>query len=99
MARPRTPKDDVWDELASHFGEPRTRTERSQFGKVVVELMEAGATAEEVRRACIYVKTAFDSPSVFAIAKWFTVAQQADMRLTPQQQALQQLRGENSGAG
>ena len=43
MSRARTPRDDVWDALAHHFGEPRTKTERTQFGKVVNELMEAGA--------------------------------------------------------
>ena len=78
--RSRTPKDDVWDVLAEHFGEPRTKTERSQFGKVVAELLEAGANEQETRRACEYVIRNFDSPSVFAVTKWFSVAQK------PQQQ-------------
>jgi hypothetical protein len=94
MTRARTPRDDVWDELAEHFGEPRTKTERTQFGKVVNELMECGATPEEVRRVCIYVKTAFDSPSVFAITKWFSAALKADRpgKMSEQQAAIEQLR-------
>lgn len=92
MTRARTPRDDVWDELAEHFGEPRTKTERTQFGRVVNELMEAGAIPEEVRKACVYVKATFDSPSVFAVTKWFTVAQQAQVKVSPQQAAIEQLR-------
>jgi hypothetical protein len=91
--RARTPRDDVWDEMATHFGEPRTKTERTQFGRVVNELMEAGATVEEVRKACVYVRSAFDSPSVFAVAKWFTAAQtDSGQKVSPQQQAIERLR-------
>lgn len=82
----------MWDVLAEHFGEPRTKTERSQFGKVVAELLEAGATEMEVALACVYVQRAFDSPSVFAVTKWFTVAQQDRPKMSEQQQALDQLR-------
>ena len=94
MPREKTPRDYVWDELAEHFGEPRTKTERTQFGRVVNELMEAGAIPEEVRKACIYVKTAFDNPSVFAVLKWFTTAQTSERpgRMSPQQAAIEQLR-------
>jgi len=92
MSRARTPRDEVWDQLAESFGEPRTKTERNQFGRVVSELLEAGATAEEVEKACSYVLSTFDSPSVFAVTKWFTVAQQAPARVSPQQQAIEALR-------
>lgn len=92
MARSRTPRDDVWDALADRFGEPRTKTERAHFGRVVSELMEAGATPLEVAKAAVYVQERFDNPSVFAVLKWFTVAQQERVRLSPQQDALQQLR-------
>lgn len=93
MSRARTPRDDVWDQLAEHFGEPRTKTERTQFGKVVGELLEAGATADEVKAACLYVLSSFDNPSVFAVTKWFTAAQQGPRgRVSPQQQALDELR-------
>ena len=94
MTRARTIRDDIWDELAANFGEPRTKTERSQFGKVVGELLEAGANVEETRAACVYVQAAFDSPSVFAVTKWFTAAQQPTRgRVSAQEAALQQLRG------
>jgi hypothetical protein len=95
MTRARTPRDDVWDELARHFGEPRTKTERTQFGKVINELMECGATVEETREVCIYVLAAFDNPSVFAVTKWFTAAQPGQRphaRASEQQQALDNLR-------
>lgn len=92
MSRSRTPKDDLWDELARHFGSPRTQTERKQFGSVLRELLEAGATVEEVEKACEYVKSTFDSPSVHAVVKWFTVAQRAEEKRSPQQEAIERLR-------
>jgi hypothetical protein len=92
MTRARTPRDDLWDTLAEHFGEPRTKTERSQFGKVLSELLEAGATQEEVATACVYVLRTFDSPSVFAVVKWFTVALMDKPKLSSQQAAIEQLR-------
>ena len=96
MTRARTPRDDVWDVVAEFFGEPRTKTERTQWGKVVAELLEAGATPEETRSACVYVLAAFDNPSVFAVVKWFTAAQpgQRPGRMSEQQKALDQLRRE-----
>ena len=45
------------------------------FGRVVAELLEAGATSQETKRACDYVLANFDSPSVNAVPKWFSVAQ------------------------
>lgn len=80
MTRQRTPRDDVWDVLAEHFGEPRTKTERGQFGKVVAELLEAGANAEETEKACTYVLRTFDNPSVFAVTKWFSAALKQQQR-------------------
>lgn len=83
--RARTPKDDVWDTLTAHFGEPRTKTERAMVGRVVAELLEAGATEEETRKACEYVCAQFDSPSVNAVPKWFTVAQNGTTKKSHQQ--------------
>jgi hypothetical protein len=76
----------LWETLAGHFGQPRTRTERSQFGKVVVELLEAGASPQETATACLYVLRTFDSPSVFA------VAQRDQPKPSAQQQAIDRLR-------
>ncbi len=90
MERRRTPKDDVFDVLAHFFGDPRTRTECTMFGKVVAELMEAGATPEETTKACEYVLTKFEKPSPFAVVKWFTISLRDKQ---PQVSQLRQLRG------
>jgi hypothetical protein len=91
-SREPTPRDLVWDSLTAHFGEPRTKTERSMFGRVVVELLEAGATSDETRKACEYVQATFDSPSVNAVPKWFSVAQNGNAKKSAQQQAIERLR-------
>ncbi len=88
----KSPRDCVWDSLTAHFGEPRTKTERSMFGRVVAELLEAGATSEETVKACEYVQATFDSPSVNAVPKWFSVAQNGTARKTPQQIEIDKLR-------
>jgi len=85
------PDDLVWNVLILHFGEPRTRTEASMFGKVVRELMEAACTTDEVDKTCKYVLRQFDSPSVMAVAKWFATAQR-QTPISPQQQAIANLR-------
>ncbi len=90
--RARSPRDDVWDVLTEFFGNPRMDTERTMFGKVVAELLRGGATAEETRKACEHVLANFDHPSVFAVVKWFSVAQNARPRRSVQEQALEQLR-------
>ncbi len=91
--RARTPKDDVWDSLTAHFGEPRTKTERAMFGRVVAELLEAGATSAETVKACQYVIANFDSPSVNAVPKWFGRANTPIAPKKSQQQiALDELR-------
>ena len=80
--RARTPKDDLFDCLIEFFGNPRTRTEQLMFGKTVSELLYAGATSEETARACEYVQRTFDSPSVFAVVKWFSVSQNEKPKLS-----------------
>jgi len=90
--RARTPGDDIWDALTEFFGNPRMDTERAMFGKVVAELLRGGATPEETRKACQYVVATFDSPSVNAVPKWFSVAQNGSQKKSAQQQALDRLR-------
>lgn len=92
MSAERDPRHVVWDCLAEHFGPPRTKTEQAGFGKVVAELLEAGANEEETRNACSYVIRNFDSPSVFAVVKWFSVAINEKPKLSAQQQAVEDLR-------
>lgn len=89
----KTPRDLVWDSLTLHFGNPRTKTERSMFGRVVAELLEAGATSEETAKACEYVLATFDSPSVNAVPKWFSVAQNGTARKSEQQIEFDRARG------
>ena len=60
-------------------------TERKMFGRVVAELLRGGATSQETDKACEYVLATFDSPSVNAVPKWFSVAQNGSARKTPQQ--------------
>lgn len=91
--RARTPRDDVWDSLTDHFGQPRTKTERAMFGRVVAELLEAGATSAETLKTCEYVLANFDAPSVNAVPKWFGRANSAPaVRKTAQQIAIDNLR-------
>jgi hypothetical protein len=92
MTREKNPRDLVWDVLAEYFGEPRTKTERSQFGKVVNELMECGATPEETDKGCAFVMASFDNPSVFAVVKWLSASLLDRPKASPQQQAIENLR-------
>jgi endonuclease III len=90
MERDKTPRDEIWETLADSFGAPRTKTEQGMFGKVVAELLEAGATPEETAKACEYVHSRFDTPSPFAVVKWLSMS----LRDKPQQVSeLRQLRG------
>lgn len=88
------PRHQVWDSLTAHFGQPRTKTERSMFGRVVNELLEAGATQAETTKACEYVIATFDSPSVNAVPKWFSVAQNGLARKSPQQLEIERARSQ-----
>lgn len=92
MTRARNPKDDIWDCLVVHFGFPRTKTERAMFGKVVAELLEAGATPEETSTACVYVLRNFDNPSVFATVKWFSKALNDKPQMSKQEAEIAKLR-------
>lgn len=94
MDRLRRPSDDVWDEIALHFGHPRTKTEQAMFGKVVTELMGAGVTVEEVTTTCIYVLARFDNPSILTLPKWLSSAlrEAKKPQLSPQQTAIAKLR-------
>lgn len=62
------------------------------FGRVAAELLEAGATSAETLKACVYVIANFDSPSVNAVPKWFSVAQKDIRKPTQQQLEIDKLR-------
>lgn len=89
----RNPKHEIWECLSSNFGVPRTKTERSMYGKVVVELLEAGVTVEETEKACLYVLGRFDHPSVFALTKWLSASlREQTARTSPQEEFLESWR-------
>ncbi len=89
-------RDQVWDQLTAHFGEPRTKTERTMYGKVVAELLEAGVTADEAEKACRYVLGRFDHPSVFALTKWLSASlREQTAKVSTQDEALEALRRRN----
>lgn len=90
--RAKRPSDEIWSVLAEVFGEPRTRTEQTMFGKVVKELMDADATATEVVRTCAYVISRFENPSVFAVTKWLSASQVEAPRMSAQEAEIQKLR-------
>ena len=70
---PRAP-DPIWDSITAHFGEPRTKSERTRRGKAVSELREAGATAEEVTIVIEYCQRNFTSYTEMALCSWLTRA-------------------------
>lgn len=90
--REKTPRDLIWDALAASFGSPRTKTEQAMFGKVVAELLEAGATAEETEKACAYVHSRFEVASPFAVVKWLSASLNQKQNLSPSAASIQRLR-------
>jgi hypothetical protein len=92
MDREKTPRDEIWDALADSFGAPRTRTEQAMFGKVVAELLEAGATPLETAQACEYVHARFDTPSPFAVVKWLSTSLNQKPKLSSSSATISRLR-------
>lgn len=45
-------RDEMWDALTAAIGEAKTKTERSNRGRTVTELLEAGATPEQIGPRC-----------------------------------------------
>ena len=68
------PRNDIWDSITAHFGEPRTKSERTRRGKAVSELRDAGATAEEVTIVIDYCQRNFTSYTEMALCSWLTRA-------------------------
>lgn len=46
----RSEQDAVWNALADEFGQPNTSTEKTNRGRQVRELLEVGATPDEIQR-------------------------------------------------
>lgn len=47
------PRDEVWDALVDIFGQPTTRSSRSNFNRIVASLKEAGANYAEIHRRAV----------------------------------------------
>lgn len=43
-------RDEIWDTLKEHFGEPKSQNMRSVRGKAINSLLEIGATPDEIER-------------------------------------------------
>lgn len=71
MTRPR---DELWDALTEHFGEPRTTSERGRRNKAVKELREAGATSEEIVIVTEFCRRNFTHFTEMALCNWFSQA-------------------------
>lgn len=70
------PRDEIWDTITEHFGEPRTQSERKRRNGAVRELREAGATPEEVAIVIDYCRRNFNSYTEMALCSWLTRALQ-----------------------
>ena len=77
------PRNEIWDALDLHFGPCRTKTEGSLRGKVVKELKEAGATAEEIAITYDWLKNHFDPFTESALLKYLSRAQHEHMVVKP----------------
>ena len=54
----------IWDALIDEVGEAKTATERSNRGKTVTELLEAGATPDDIRRRCNEYRTRYQNAAL-----------------------------------
>lgn len=70
--RERKPRDDVWDALVEVFGPPATTHERSHYGKVVSELVAAGADGPTTLARARRARREVSSCSVAYVSKHWT---------------------------
>lgn len=61
------PRDELWNTLTELFSATRTRSEASRRGKVIGELLEAGATPDEVRTTFRYCRSHFSQFTEMAL--------------------------------
>lgn len=61
------PRDELWNTISELFGDTRTRSEASRRGKVIGELLEAGATADEVKATYSYCRSRFSQFTEMAL--------------------------------
>lgn len=71
--RTREP-DPLWDELARHFGDARTKDERARRNAAVKQLRDAEATPEEIRVTFEFCQARFTSFTEMALCGWLSRA-------------------------
>lgn len=86
MTRTRTPRDEIWTCLENLFGATRTRSEASRRGRVISELLEAGATVAEVELTFRYCRSHFSQFTEMALCTNLgrATAQTTSMETLPQ---------------
>lgn len=64
-------RDPIWDSLDLHFGPVRTKSERGRRNLAVMELREAGASAEEIAVAYRWCQKSFTTFTEMALVNHF----------------------------
>lgn len=68
--RKRGPRDDIFDALVAAFGPASTKSRAAFYGRTVGQLLDVGATPEQIRHARIVIsRRGWDSPSPEAMLK------------------------------
>lgn len=68
--RKRTPRDDIFDALVELFGPASTKSRGAFYGRTVTQLVDAGATVEQMRKARIEMsRRGWDKPTPEAMLK------------------------------
>jgi len=86
-AKPKRPDQELFDAFTEHFGPVRTKNERGRRNAAIGQLLEAGATVEELDIALEFCAKNFTQYSEGAVLNWFSRAlhenaQQGDTRAT-----------------
>ena len=68
------PPDPLWDELTKHFGDARTKDERSRRNAALKQLRDAEATPEELRVTFEFCQARFTSFTEMALCGWLSRA-------------------------
>lgn len=70
----KRPDQELWDVFADHFGPVRTKNERGRRNAAIRQMLEAGATPEELKIALDFCQKNFTQYSEGAVCSWFSRA-------------------------
>lgn len=70
----KRPDQELFDVLTEEFGPVRTKSERGRRNRAIGELLEAGATPEEVTIAAEFCKRSFTHYTEMALCGWLSRA-------------------------